>query len=259
MCAPPDPADLCDALGEDLIGDEPPEAGVLDGLLDIDDLAGVLWLRGDEGTAATLLEDACVTLSVCPERVAPLASFARMRLATLHPAAPLRALWGRVEGALVEAAVATQAVAASPPVAAVMVRERIARASGDVIEMAPRRRLRLPAPVALAAASHVGESRSLGTTGDGTAGWVYEEGGTVRIELALPAEAPAALGIVLVATAGATELGRVSLPTRREGRGVFASLGPAVGPENILRVTGARLGRDAGAVEWWIEVDDADG
>jgi hypothetical protein len=159
----------------------------------------------------------------------------------------------------VEAAVATQAIAASPPPRAVVVRESIARASGDVIEMAQRRRLRLPAPVALAAASHVGDSRFLGTTEDGTAAWVYEEGGTVKLELASPPATPAAQRIVLVATAGATELVRVSLPTRREGRGAFASLGPAVGPENVLRVTSARLGRDAGAVEWWIEVENADG
>lgn len=144
-CAEPNPGELCDALDDALVGDDPPEASLLDCLLDIDDLAGVLCLRGAEGAATELIDDACATLSVQPERLAPLADFARMRLATLGPSTPVGVLWARVEGALIEAAVATQPIATAPSVEAIAVRERIARASSAVVELATRRRLLLPA------------------------------------------------------------------------------------------------------------------
>lgn len=257
-CAEPNPGELCDALDDALVGDDPPEASLLDCLLDIDDLAGVLCLRGAEGAATELIDDACATLSVQPERLAPLADFARMRLATLGPSTPVGVLWARVEGALIEAAVATQPIATAPSVEAIAVRERIARASSAVVELATRRRLLLPAPVALAAASNAREARALGVTADGIEGWIDEEAGTARIELTLPDGSKAVRGLTLVASTRGTDLVRVSIPTRREGRCIFASLGPVVGTENLQRATSARLGRDVSAVEWWIEVEDGD-
>lgn len=256
-CAPPDPTDLCDALGEALAGDDPPEVCVLDAVLDIDDLAGVLWLRGDEGASAVLLEDACVTLSVYPERHASLGGFARMRLATLTLAAPVRVLWSRVDAALIEAAVATQPLAASPSAAALAVRERIVGAHDGVVRL-PLRRLRLPAPTALAAATQASVSQALGATADGIDGWVYEDGGTMKVELALLDGARGVRALALVASDGRAELAREALPSRREGRSVFASLGPSVGADNVLNAIGARLGRATAAVEWWIEVEDGE-
>jgi hypothetical protein len=256
-CAAPDQVELCDALGDALAGDDPPEGSVLDVLLDIDDHGGVSALRDDGDSVRLLLDDARATLSLFPERVVPLAGFARMRLATLDPRADLRGLWTHVEAALVNAAVATQSIRTPVAPAAVAAREHLARASRKVVTLAARR-LPLPAPVALAAASSKVEMRRLGTTADEIDGWVYEQDGDQRIELVVADRSRPVRGLVLVGHDGETEHVRVSLPTKREGRGVFASLGPAFGPGNEMRAGAARLGLDASRLDWWIEVEDGD-
>lgn len=260
-CAPPDPIELCDALGEALAGADPPEGAALDLLLDIEDRAGVYALCGAETAAKELVADAAATLSVYPERAAPLGGFARSRLSGVAPSAPTRALWEAVERATAEAAASTQPLAGPPPAAMIALRERLAGAPGDVIELAPRRarRLRLPAPVALAAATAGADERSLGATEEGVEGWLYEEGGALQVELALPDGAREVRALSLLASEAGAEVARARLEVRREGRGVFASLGPAFGAAGALRSLASQQGRDPATLEWWIEVEHGEG
>lgn len=235
-CELPTAQDVIDDLAVALEGDDDPHGPLLDVLLDIDDLAGVLAFADKAIEARRLVVSAKSLVTRNANRVSPLAQWAAMRRQSLSPDASIFALWDDI----------SEQTAAS----AVILKPRIRRTYS----------LSLPQLPSMAAHSIRDDEYEIQNEVGKTIAIAYvdQQTGERKIDITLDsADEPLPAAIWLVAKRSSTleQIGTESLQFTQEGRDLYVSLGPDVGPKSARHRLCQRLGVDVNEVFFEVRID----
>jgi hypothetical protein len=245
-----DPQELLDRIADELDSETDPAGPLFDALLDTDDALAVLALSEQKEMSFELARRAAALVSLYPERVITLGSFAEMRLQTLREGAAVGLLWSAVERA--PAHVLVEALPA--PASSALRVERLPKIRAPHANPAVRS-FRIPKDLQLAsAASETAEVRELETTEKGLPAWIYAH--ERRMHLEIPGVGAGPLTVVLVAECvkDGAEVARVAIDVEISGSTAYADLGPWAGPENVLHRLVASTGLASNDVRFLLEV-----
>jgi hypothetical protein len=223
----PDPQEMLDRVADQLDSESDPWGPLLDALLDVDDALGVLTLTAGNETSRALAQRVAGLVSLHPERVLALGSFAEMRLATVRDGAVAGVVWSAVERAPAHALAEALPVAApsKPPL------ELASRRKPVVVEATS---FYIPEELMLAAAeSAPQEARELETDGSGRA-WVEERNGRMRLEATGLNPGPLSAALVAERRSDGVKLRQLAVQLEVSGGTAYADLGPWAGAENAL-------------------------
>lgn len=226
----PDPQALLDRLADELDAETDPAGPLFDTLLDIDDTLGVLATSGQSTTALELARRSAALVSLYPERVHVLGSFADMRLQTVRDGTATGLLWGTVERAPAHAVVeALPAPASSGSRVDRLPETRAAPVHAQALSFYIPEEMHRPA-----AESETAEARELETVGAGLQAWVYAEQGRMRLEVRGAGAGPLTAVLIAERVKDGAEVSRVAIDVEISGSTLYADLGPWAGPENAL-------------------------
>lgn len=235
LAGSPDVRELLERVAHHLGAEIDPWGPLLDALLDSDDTLLVLSFSAPGHTTRALAQRVAGLVSLHPERVLRLRSFAEMRLATLREGADVGLMWRAVERAA--ALVLAEALPAAAP------DSEPSRPPARVLNIAFPSELLRPA-----ADSGSQNPIELKTDGPGQA-WVSEDEGRMRFEAtALPAEARNAV-LIAERLSDGLELKRVAFDLEVSGDTAYADLGPWAGTDNKLHRLVAETGLKASELQ----------
>lgn len=214
----PEPQELLNRVADQLGSETDPWGPLLDALLDVDDTLGVLSLSGPKETSRALAQRVAGLVSLHPERVLALWSFAEMRLATVRDGADADIVW--------------RAVVRAPAHALADALPAPASRAESVLVAFPS--FRIPEQLTRAAADSASQKVwKLETEGSGRA-WIYAVKERMRLEATGVPAGPLSAVLIAERLRDGGELRRVPVELELSGSTAYADLGPWAGPENAL-------------------------
>lgn len=223
----PDIQALLDTLADELDAEGDPWGLLLDGLLDVDDLLGVLGLNDQDDEARDLAERVAALVSLYPERTIQLGSFAQMRLETVRDDSVISEVWRAIERA--PAQILADALPALTRIAEPANERPTSIAPRLVSSLLPKflHQRAADAPTS-------DEVVEIPMPNEVLKGWVSCEDGLMRLEVTGLASEVRTATLVAERIVDGVELARLEVDVEMSGGTAYMSLGAWSGPSNLL-------------------------